>query len=91
MPSSYRFIVSGRVQGVFFRQSAVERARALGLAGWVRNRDDGRVEGLATGEAQALDAFEAWLHRGPPAAQVEHVEWLPAETPAPAGDFRVRR
>lgn len=91
MASSYRFVVSGRVQGVFFRQSAAERARALGLAGWVRNRDDGRVEGLATGEAPALDAFKAWLHRGPPAAHVEHVEWRPAESPAAAGDFLVQR
>lgn len=73
MPSA-RFIVSGRVQGVFYRASTREQALALGLAGHARNRADGSVEVLASGSTQALDALEQWLHQGPPAARVDAVE-----------------
>lgn len=91
MAESYRFVVRGRVQGVFFRQSAADQARALGLGGWVRNRSDGCVEGVAHGAADALERLHGWLQRGPPAARVEGVEWSPA-TEAPAGGgFEVRR
>ena len=89
MPSSYRFVVNGRVQGVFFRQSALQEARRLGLCGWVRNRDDGAVEGLAQGELSALKEFLAWLNLGPPAAKVESVDWTPVQTEAMRG-FEVR-
>lgn len=89
-PESYRFVVSGRVQGVFFRQSTAGQARRLGLSGWVRNLPDGRVEGLACGSAAALRLLQDWLRHGPPAARVDHLEWLPAEESAPEG-FEVRR
>lgn len=72
MPTA-RFLVSGRVQGVCFRASTREQALALGLRGVARNLADGRVEVIACGDRQALDALEHWLHRGPPAAQVERV------------------
>jgi acylphosphatase len=68
-----RFLVSGRVQGVCFRAGTREQALALGLSGVARNLADGRVEVIACGDRQALDALERWLHRGPPAAQVEQV------------------
>lgn len=68
-----RFLVSGKVQGVFFRASTRERALDLGLAGRATNLPDGRVEVIARGDATALDALEAWLHQGPPAARVESV------------------
>ncbi|KAA0072336.1 acylphosphatase [Rhodanobacter sp. T12-5] len=68
-----RFIVSGRVQGVFFRASTREQALALGLAGHARNRPDGCVEVLAGGAPDALDALERWLQQGPPAARVDAV------------------
>ena len=84
MPASL-FLVSGKVQGVFFRASARERAIALGLAGHARNLPDGRVEVLAAGDAAALDALAAWLDRGPPAARVDRVERRAAEPPARAG------
>lgn len=87
---SYRFVVSGKVQGVYFRQSTAERARTLGLDGWVRNRDDGTVEGCASGAAEALAQLRAWLDRGPPAARVEGVEWHAADE-APLRGFEVRR
>ena len=72
MPSA-RFIVSGGVQGVFYRASARARALELGIAGHARNRPDGSVEVLANGPAQALDELERWLRQGPPAARVDAV------------------
>lgn len=90
MPSSYRFVVRGRVQGVFFRQSATGQARVLGVRGWVRNREDGCVEGIASGSPQALEQFRSWLERGPPAARVEGVEWRAVQE-TPAKEFVVRR
>lgn len=68
-----RFTVTGRVQGVFFRASTRERALQLGLAGYAKNCSDGSVEVVASGDQRALDAFDAWLHHGPPAAKVEQV------------------
>jgi acylphosphatase len=68
-----RFLVEGKVQGVFFRASTRERALRLGLSGWVRNLDDGRVEVLAAGSADALEALAQWLQGGPPAARVDVV------------------
>jgi len=86
-----RYLVEGRVQGVFFRASTREEALRLGLDGWVRNLRDGRVEAWAIGPVATLDAFEAWLRRGPPRAQVvalEIVEEAPPES-APRG-FEIR-
>jgi acylphosphatase len=91
MAESYRFVVRGRVQGVAFRHFTVERARELGLAGWVRNREDGLVEGLASGPPDALEHLRTWLQRGPPAAQVEGVEWSADPTAALGGGFVIRR
>lgn len=73
-----RFIVSGRVQGVFYRASASEQALRLGLTGYAKNRSDGRVEVVACGVAHAL---ERWLRQGPPAARVDAVsrEALPEQ------------
>jgi len=73
MPTA-RFIVSGRVQGVFYRASARAQALELGLAGHAKNRSDGRVEVLASGPADALDELERWLRHGPPAARVDAVD-----------------
>jgi acylphosphatase len=66
--------VHGRVQGVWYRASTAEKARGLGLAGHARNLDDGTVEVLAVGPAEAVDALLAWLWQGPPLARVTRVE-----------------
>jgi acylphosphatase len=66
--------IAGRVQGVSYRASMVEQARAAGLRGWVRNRRDGRVEAMVQGPPPALDALLAWCHQGPPAARVDEVQ-----------------
>jgi acylphosphatase len=76
---SVRVLISGRVQGVWFRQSAADRANALGLAGWVRNRSTGEVEGLFEGEESAVTAMLGWCRKGPPRARVDSVEETPGE------------
>jgi acylphosphatase len=72
--------VFGRVQGVNFRYSTLQRAQRLRLTGWVRNEPDGSVAVAAEGPRAAVEALLAFLHHGPPYAQVERVEaeWLPA-------------
>lgn len=82
--------ITGRVQGVFFRQSTCETAARLGLTGWVRNRPDGSVEALFEGEKSAVDQALRWCRQGPPRAAVAEVlvEWL--DGPAEYADFRTR-
>lgn len=71
--SAARFLVSGKVQGVFFRASTREQAQRLGLRGYAKNLDDGRVEVLAVGEDEAIDALARWLQAGPSMARVDEV------------------
>lgn len=68
-----RFVISGRVQGVWFRASTREQAEQLGLAGHAVNLPDGRVEVVACGSEAAVDALAAWLWRGPELASVTDV------------------
>lgn len=77
--SQLHIIVSGRVQGVFFRASTRQIATKLDLAGWVKNLPDGRVEIVAEGSPKNLETFLAWCQHGPERAQVTHLEskWLP--------------
>jgi acylphosphatase len=67
-------VVTGRVQGVFFRASAQQEGLQLGLTGEVRNLPDGSVEAIVEGEKRAVDDFVAWCRRGPPSAGVEDVQ-----------------
>lgn len=91
MRESYRFVVRGRVQGVFFRQSTQQIATRLGLDGWVRNRTDGAVEGVISGDnTRSLEEFRLWLRHGPARAQVDTLDWTPTDEPVAAG-FEVRR
>ena len=69
-----RLVVSGRVQGVWYRGSMEEEALRLGVAGWVKNRPDGSVEAVAEGAPQKIEALIAWCWKGPPAASVGNVE-----------------
>ena len=85
-----RILVSGRVQGVFFRAETAGRARELGLAGQARNLPDGRVEVVAEGPAPAVEALVAFCHQGPPAARVTGVEVTELEPAGAAGSFAIR-
>lgn len=83
-------LVSGRVQGVWFRGSTVDRARELGVSGWTRNLPDGRVEAVFEGEEEAVRAAVDFVRRGPPYARVSGVE---VEEEAPTGEsgrFKIR-
>jgi len=71
--------VTGRVQGVWYRASAVEKARELGVCGWVRNMPDGSVELYAEGDTRAVADLIVWCHRGPALAVVDGVETRNAE------------
>lgn len=67
-------LISGRVQGVFYRASTQEMAQLKAVNGWVRNLPDGRVEALFEGTAEAVEAMIQWCHQGPPGARVTKVE-----------------
>jgi len=79
---SATFIVSGRVQGVFFRESTRKEAMRLGLAGHARNLANGTVEVLAVGEPEAVETLYCWLQSGPPMARVDRVVRVPADVAA---------
>ena len=72
--SCRRYRVTGRVQGVWFRESTRRQAQSLGLAGHAINLDDGSVEVVAAGPEHGLQALKEWLHRGRPMAEVASVE-----------------
>ena len=84
-----RVRVSGRVQGVFFRDSARRRAKAHGVAGWIANRRDGAVEAVLEGPPEAVERVLRFMQTGPPQATVEHLE---VENEAPEGltGFEIR-
>jgi acylphosphatase len=83
---SRRFRVTGRVQGVFFRQSACSQAGQLCVRGYARNLPDGSVEIFAHGTVSAVAALHRWLHQGPRSARVDGVTELPIETDLPPPD-----
>ncbi len=76
----YRGRVYGKVQGVYFRANAQEKARSLGLTGWIRNVEDGSVEFEVQGSEDTIRQFLKWAEEGPPAARVDniHIEEIPA-------------
>lgn len=86
-----RILVSGRVQGVGFRYFVAGEARARGLAGFVRNLPDGRVEVFAAGPAEQVDALLAACRRGPPRSRVAGVEVAEADGQVAPKPFEIRR
>ena len=84
-----RVLVTGRVQGVFFRGTCAAEARRLGIGGWVRNLPDARVEAAFEGDEAAVERMVAWCRHGPDLAAVDAVE-VRAEEPVGDLDFRVR-
>ncbi len=78
-------IISGRVQGVFYRASTRDKAVSLGLTGWVRNLPDGRVELVAEGPKDSIDELISWCWDGPTYARVEEVQ---VQDETPTGEFK---
>jgi acylphosphatase len=84
-----RVLVSGRVQGVWFRGSCEQQARAHGVSGWVRNLPDGRVEAVFEGRPGAVSSMVSWCHVGPPGASVTRVQ-VTSEPPTGERGFSIR-
>ena len=84
-----RVVVRGRVQGVFFRDAAQQEAARAGVAGWVRNRDDGAVEAVFEGDPGAVERLVEWCRSGPSSADVEDVE-ATEEEPEGLSGFETR-
>jgi len=80
-----KWLIDGRVQGVFFRESTRREAEPLGLSGHALNLADGRVEVVAGGKSDDLDRLEAWLQSGPEAARVDTLERVAAPDDVPSG------
>jgi len=83
-----RMIISGRVQGVGYREWMVDKARALGVSGWVRNRLDGSVEALVAGDMAAVEELSRLCRRGPRMAEVTSIDEEMADPPEYPG-FRM--
>ncbi len=86
-----RLFISGRVQGVWFRESMRQEAEHLGVVGWVQNLDDGRVEAVVAGPDHLVDALVAWARRGPSNAHVDEVDVQRDDGTFPFTAFTVRR
>ena len=86
-----RYLISGNVQGVNFRDATCNHAEPVGLKGWTRNLPDGRVEVIARGNSEALHNLEVWLRKGPPGAQVAELQILPAQAEHFPDGFEIRR
>ena len=84
-----RVVLSGHVQGVFFRETARRRALTLGVAGWIRNNPDGSVEAAFEGDAEAVERLVEFCREGPRGARVEWVDVI-AEEPEGLSGFDVR-
>lgn len=81
--------ISGKVQGVWFRESTRQEAQRLGVTGWIRNLPDGRVEGVFEGPDAAVDRLVQWCHDGPSAARVQDVDVREEEPTGESAAFRV--
>ncbi len=89
--SRVRLRIEGRVQGVFFRYSAVEEAVRLRLSGWVRNCSDGSVEVVAEGHKKNIEELIRWCHHGPPGAHVHNVRIQWEDYKGEFDTFRITR
>jgi acylphosphatase len=90
-PSKAKVTVSGRVQGVFYRQSTKDKAQSLGLSGWVKNEHNGNVLIEAAGARAGIEALIQWCQQGPPSARVDkvQVEWSDIDDGEPQIGFRI--
>ncbi len=83
-------LVSGRVQGVYFRMFTQKKARHLDIKGCVRNLADGRVEIIAEADKSRIEELIKWCHKGPVTARVDHVEVIELEVDEPLTSFEIR-
>lgn len=91
MNARVHVFVSGKVQGVFFRSSTKDKADELGLSGWVKNLQDGRVEAVFEGEEGKVEKMVEWCRKGPEYAKVTTVEVIPEPYKGEFSGFLLRR
>ena len=90
MKSRVHVIISGRVQGVWFRANTRDKAKQLGLKGWVKNTPEGSVEAVFEGEEKLIHEMLDWCHHGPPMAEVENVEIKKQRSSNDFDDFSIK-
>jgi len=90
MAYTVHVMISGIVQGVWFRASTKKQAEALGVTGWVRNTEDGRVEAIFEGEKDKVEQLITWCHTGPPHSKVKHVTVIPMKTTIGCKTFSIK-
>lgn len=90
MKTNVHVIMSGRVQGVWFRATTKQKAEQLGLKGWVRNTHDGCVEAVFEGEENLVKQMIDWCHRGSPLANIENVEVKNQDVTNSFDDFSIK-
>lgn len=83
-------LISGRVQGVFFRANTKQKAQSLNVKGWVRNTSDGKVEAIFEGEEESVDKMIKWCHKGSPHANVENVKVEEKSSTEGYTDFKIK-
>lgn len=88
--NQYEYTVSGRVQGVGFRQFVVDKARELQVKGWVRNKTNGDVQLMAQGSKSDLETLKSYLETGPSAARVKKVSIYKVENPDDFSGFTIK-
>lgn len=91
MTYTVHVMISGIVQGVWFRASTKRQADLLGITGWIRNTDDGRVEGIFEGEKESVEKLVEWCHTGPPLSRVKKVVVIPMSTKVGCPTFAIKR
>jgi acylphosphatase len=89
MMKRFHVYISGRVQGVFFRANTAQKARELGLAGWVKNLPDGSVETVFEGERNRVEEMLAWCRVGTPPARVDNIEYVEEKADGSFNDFKI--
>ncbi len=89
-PARIHILVSGQVQGVYFRENTRKKAEELGISGWVRNMLDGRVEIMAEGDKDKLDKLMRWAEQGPAFAKVDGLRTAWPEYKGDLGEFQIK-
>jgi len=90
MTRKVKLLVSGRVQGVYFRMFTQNKAKQFGIKGCARNLADGRVEIIAEADPSSIEKFIQWCHQGPVTARVDHVEITEPESNEVFTSFEIR-
>ena len=90
MKTTSHVLISGRVQGVWYRASTKSRAEQLGIRGWVRNTSDGKVEAIFEGEEELVEKMINWCYQGPPNAKVEDIKITKKESTNKYDSFSIK-